>query len=38
MFPAKGIFVIGSTMVTGKPLKSPARSFSVGTSVVLVTA
>ena len=28
---------MGSTMVAGRPLKSPARSSSVGTSVVVVT-
>src|SRR4030095_7094522 len=37
-FPGNGIFVSGSTMVTGAVLKSPARSLRVGTSVVLVTA
>src|SRR4029434_3920265 len=36
--PGKGILVIGSTIVTGTALKSPARSCSVGTSVVVVTA
>src|SRR6185369_13458629 len=36
-FPGKGILVIGSTIVASAPLKSPARSFRVGTRVVLVT-
>src|SRR6185436_13038797 len=36
--PGKGILLIGSTIVAGTALKSPARSASVGTSVVVVTA